>query len=240
MAEQGSNDLISVLGPHRPGDLPLPPCPTADYIVLSADVALRGFKTALHQPAGAGHVHGLGQCGGSAGQRRPRPSGPWGHSRCAVPTASGATPAASGRPRAARASPPTGALGASTRTVPCPAVGGHGRKDRFDVPLLPPQPDIRFPRDGQGIGPFLRLPPPPPPPIIAIDAVARHPGGRHPRLAGLLQPALAQRRRRGQRSLGGNPRPGAGLTIRRPRLGQRAFPVKQGVPSRTSIGGVNK
>ena len=208
--------------------------------MLSADVALRGFKTALHQPAGAGHVHGLGQCGGLRGKDDQGRQG-----RGGTHAAPSQPPAAPRRlPRGGQGQPgpvlPPGALGASTRTVPCPAVGGHGRKDRFDVPLLPPQPDIRFPRDGQGIGPFLRLPPPPPPPIIAIDAVARHPGGRYPRLAGLLQPALAQRRRRGQWSLGGNPRPGAGLTIRRPRLGQRAFPVKQGVPSRTSIGAVNK
>src|SRR5262245_38923511 len=64
----GSHDRQQCIRPHRQGDMPIPPRPTADFIVIQADFAFCGFKTALNRPAGARGLRRFRQGGGLGGK----------------------------------------------------------------------------------------------------------------------------------------------------------------------------
>ena len=61
------------IGPHGQGDMPIPPRPTPDLIVIQAHFALGRFKAALNRPPRAGNLHGLCQCRGVRGRCSPTP-----------------------------------------------------------------------------------------------------------------------------------------------------------------------
>src|SRR5262245_32465028 len=54
--------------PHGQSDMAIPAGPTPDLIVIQADFAFGGFKTALNRPARAGHLDGCCQGGGLRGK----------------------------------------------------------------------------------------------------------------------------------------------------------------------------
>ena len=166
--------------PHGQGDMPIPPRPTPHLVLIQAHFAFGGFKAALNGPAGAGHLHGFCQSGRLRGKddkgrqvRRITHTPP--HQQPAAPR---------GLHRRGQRQPapviPAGAFGARPGAVPRPALRRQRGQHRFHLALLPAQPDILLARDRQDIGALLGLQPHPQPPIIAIDAVARHPGWRAP------------------------------------------------------------
>src|SRR5262249_60838087 len=78
---------------------------------------------------------------------------------------------------------PAAPCGPRASTAPGPAVGGQGRQHRLHLMLLPSAPDILLARDGPDLRLCALLQPDAPPPILALDALARHPSRRHPRIA---------------------------------------------------------
>jgi hypothetical protein len=213
----GSHAGQPCIRPHRSGDRPRPPRPTADLVVLQAHCAFCRFTTALHCPAGArrlDHLHPGGGLWGKDDTGRQRAGRPH--------TAPDPQPAAPRRePRGGPRQPapviPAGAFGPRTCTVPRPAIRWQRRQDGLHLALLPAEPAICLARDREHGRAFVGFPPPPP--ILALDTVAGHPRGRDTRLAGPLQPGAGQGGLRGQQTCLRHPCPGAALTSLRPLLG---------------------
>jgi len=230
------HDRQQCIGPHRQSDMPIPPYPTADFIVIQADVAFGGFKTALNRPAGAGHVHCLCQGGGLRGKddkgRQLR--------RLTYTTPDQQPAAPRRRHGGGQKQPvpviPAGAFRTRASTAPRPAIHGQRREHRFDLLLPPAQPARRLARDGQPVGMFILFQPHSQPSVIAIDAVPGHPTGGHPRLEGLLQHAPCQRWLRGKRAFWRNPHQSAARTIIGPLLGEIQGAIEQSLPSSTRLG----
>jgi hypothetical protein len=232
----GAQDRQERLRPHGQRAMSLPARPTAHLLGISTDLALCLFTTPLHGPSTASHPYDVGPgwlLGGKPAVCRQR--------RRMAQTPTDQEPAAPvGRPRRGQGEPPpvipARAFGPIARAPPVPALRRQRRQAAFALLLPTSTPAICFPRDGHARGVVLLCQPHPPPPLIAIDASAGHPRGRHPRIAGSLAQLMRQRRLRGQTLLGWYPRVLAPFPVVCPGFGQGEGASQQRVAVHTRRG----
>ncbi len=221
--------------PHRERDMPIPADPAPHFIVVQAHFALGLLNAALDGPSAAGYPDDLRQGRDLRGKDHVG-----GQVRGIAQTPPDQQPAApSGLQRWGQGQPapvvPAGALSPVACTEAGPAVLRRGGQEAFDLPLLPPQPDLCLARHRQGIGRGLAFQPPAPPLIIPRHAVACHLRGRHAGRDGTGPQLTGQRRLGGNGPIRRDSRLLAARSVVRPLLGQIQFTIQQRMAQRTGI-----